>query len=411
MQNRLRERHGPFPRRNGTHVPGDVAVELDNGATDPMAGGSLGSRLPASTLSATLRRQRDGTRPLRVRLAGKLLASAAPGGGETQLTAVAQALGELGVDARPWRPWEDAWSDVDCLHLVGSLPEHLPLVETARRHGIPVVLSPVTWFDVQSRWHAAVSYREALRGCLGLAARRTLPAWRDWRARLYRAVDLLLPNSIAEAAQLNRLFRVPNDKIHVVPNGADPRFAHGDAQMFARLAGKRHFARNFVLYAGRIEPRKNQLGFLRAMRGTGVPIVVLGDVAPGHESYLARCRRAAGREVTFVGRIPHDDPLLASAYAACGCLALVSWFETPGLVALEAAMSGAPLVLTDRGSAPEYFGPLATYVAPNNPAAIRAAVCAALHRDRNRELAELVRGGFTWKTAAEATREAYERIC
>ncbi len=50
-------------------------------------------------------------------------------------------------------------------------------------------------------------------------------------------------------------------------------------------------------------------------------------------------KRVAGPERTSSGsmRLDHDDPLLASAYAAARVFALPSWFETPGLAALEAA--------------------------------------------------------------------------
>jgi glycosyltransferase involved in cell wall biosynthesis len=192
----------------------------------------------------------------------------------------------------------------------------------------------------------------------------------------------------------------------VVPNGADERFAEADAEPFAKLVG----GRNFVLYAGRIEPRKNQLGFLQAMRGTGTAVVVLGDAVPGHEEYLVRCRRAAGERVRFVPRIDHDDPLLASAYAACGCLVLASRFETPGLAALEAGMSGVPLVLPKAGSAREYFGEMADYVAADDSAAIRRATLAALGRGRSVSLAEHVRRRYSWRAVAEATRNAYEKV-
>jgi glycosyltransferase involved in cell wall biosynthesis len=237
-------------------------------------------------------------------------------------------------------------------------------------------------------------------------ARAVCPRLPSWRRRLYHAVDLLLPNSNAEAQQLVRYFQVPPQRIRVVPNGADERFAAAEAEPFARLLGMR----DFVLYAGRIEPRKNQLGFLRAMRGTDEPIVVLGDVVAGHEGYLAECRRVAGQKVQFVPRIDHHDPLLGSAYAACGCLVLASWFETPGLVALEAGLSGTPLVLPQDGSAREYFGPLADYVKPNDQPGIRRAVRAALARGRSPKLARFVRDNFSWNRAAQMTREAYDKI-
>jgi glycosyltransferase involved in cell wall biosynthesis len=341
-----------------------------------------------------------------VLLAGKLAAMEAPGGGEIQMLALARELPSAGVAARLWRPWEDSFSGAQGLHLFGSRPEHLPVVQSARRVGLPVVLSTIAWFESANCWREPRSIPGRLAAWARFTARAACPALPSWRRRLYHAVDLLLPNSNAEAEQLARYFQLPRERIHVVPNGADERFAGADPKPFARLVG----SRSFVLYAGRIEPRKNQLGFLRAMRGAGVPIVVLGDVVPGQERYLAACRRAADRRVQFVPRLDHDDPLLGSAYAACACLVLASWFETPGLVALEAGLSGTPLVLPRHGSAPEYFGPLADYVRPNDLPGIRRAVLAALRRARNPKLAELVRDNFSWKAAAQATRDAYESV-
>ena len=338
-------------------------------------------------------------------LAGGLTALDAPGGGEVQLLATARALAEVGVSARLWRPWEDDLRRADVLHLFGSLPEYLPLVAAARRQHLAVVLSPIAWFDPLHLWHEARPLLRRLAGCGCLAARTLCPRWPSWRRRLYQSVDLLLPNSQAEAQQLNRYFGVPNRRIHVVPNGADLRFANGDPAVFAQQFG----LPDFVLYAGRIEPRKNQLQFLRAMRSVNLPIVILGDPLPAHQNYYEACRRAAGPLVHFLPRLDHDDPLLAAAYAACRCLVLSSWYETPGLSALEAGMTGTPLVLTARGSAGEYFGELAQYVPPNDPAAIRRAVLAAWQQPRSRQLAQHVCDNFSWQTAARVTRDGYEK--
>ncbi|HEV3341438.1 MAG TPA: glycosyltransferase [Pirellulales bacterium] len=343
---------------------------------------------------------------MNVLLAGKLTGMAAPGGGEVQLQAMARELPQVGVNARLWRPWEESLSAIHCLHLFGSEPEHLSVVEVARQKGIPVVLSPIAWFDLASCWRDATNWRRRGAACTKFLVRSALPKLPSWRRRLYQAVDLLLPNSQAEAEQLIRYFGVPADRIRVVPNGAERRFASPDSQPFIERIGYR----DFILYAGRIEPRKNQLGFLRAMQGVVVPIVVLGNVVPGQQAYARACRRAAGPNVQFQAALNHDDPLLASAYAACGCLALTSWYETPGLVALEAAMSGTPLVLPRGGCAREYFGGLASYVSPSDVEGIRRAVLDALTAGRSQQLASLVREHFTWRTAAWVTREAYELV-
>lgn len=342
----------------------------------------------------------------RVLLAGKLTALSAPGGGEVQMFALVRELKALGVEARLWRPWEEPLAGADCLHLFGSQPEHLPVVEAARRRGMRVALSPIAWFDWAASWREPWPLPRRLAACGKFALRATFPRWPTWRRRLYHSVDLVLPNSQAEAEQLMRYFGVEPRRIRVVFNGADGRFALADPLAFIERTG----SRGYVLYAGRVEPRKNQLGFLRAMRASDLPIVILGSPVPGHEAYYFACRREAGENVQFIDQLDHHDPLLASAYAGAGCLALASWFETPGLVALEAAMSGTPLVLPAAGSAREYFGDLASYVSPNDPADIRRAVLSAVSRGRSARLAELVREHFSWRTAAQVTRGVYEEL-
>ena len=85
-------------------------------------------------------RSSQGT-ALKVAVAGKLTALAAPGGGEIQWRKTTEALRAEGMNIRFWRPWEDGFEGIDCLHLFGSEPEHLPVVEAARARKIPVVLS------------------------------------------------------------------------------------------------------------------------------------------------------------------------------------------------------------------------------------------------------------------------------
>jgi glycosyltransferase involved in cell wall biosynthesis len=360
--------------------------------------------LSVGKIMASGRRAADNL--LRVELVSGCQSTLAPGGGEMQMLQLADALRWCGVECRVRPHGFDSAARSDCLHLFGSLPEHLQTVRAARRRGIPVVLSTIAWFDLASRWREAGPLRKRLRGTAGHLLRRALPRFPDWRRRLYLAVDQLLPNSQAEAQQLHRHLAIPADRITVIPNAADPRFADARPEPFISTFG----LRDFILYAGRIEPRKNQLGFLRALRGLSLPILFLGDVAPGHQDYARACRREAGANVAFLPRLEHDDPLLASAYAACRCVALTSWFETPGLVALEAALSGAPLVLTRRGATREYFGELASYVDPADSKTIRKAVLEAFGRERDPRLAQHVRSRFTWRHAARATLEVYRRV-
>lgn len=348
---------------------------------------------------------RSTSRP-KVLLVGDLVAMVSPGGGETQLHETARALRGENVDARLWRPWEDDFAHVDAVHLFGSTRGAEAIARAARDAGKPVVLSPITWFDPRAMWQEAAPWHQRCGRVAKWWLRRSVRHHGSWRRRLYHLADALLPNSMAEASQLAKLFGVPWQRLHVVPNAADPRFANADPDAFVDRFG----VADFVLYAGRIEPRKNQATFLRAMSGTDVPIVMLGDAVAEHSAYYDECRAIAGPNVTFVPRLEHDDPLLASAFAAARCLALCSWFETPGLVALEAALSGTPLVLGRRGSASEYFGPMATYVDPGDEGEIRRTVLAAHEQAPSSALAHLVRTEFSWQATAEATRKVYDEL-
>jgi glycosyltransferase involved in cell wall biosynthesis len=89
--------------------------------------------------------------------------------------------------------------------------------------------------------------------------------------------------------------------------------------------------------------------------------------------------------------------------------ALVSWYDTPGLVSLEAAMAGCRIVTTDRGSAREYFGSTVDYCDPADPESIRRAVVAAWERPKPaRDLQRLVYRNYCWERAARATLRGYQ---
>jgi glycosyltransferase involved in cell wall biosynthesis len=329
-----------------------------------------------------------------------------PGGGEVQLLQTARALETLGVPVRPFVSWTDRIADARLLHLFGMSPEGLALARVAKSRGVPVVLSPICWFEPRA-W--AAESRTAW-GRAGVWAKWL--GWRlsrgrgSWRAELLSQADAILPNSEAEKRQLLALFRLDPDRVHVIPNGVDPRFLRPDPEAARDLLGPGDFA----LYVGRIEPRKNVLGLIRAMRPMGLPLVVAGDPVPGHEGYAAVCREVGETSVRWIPRLDHDDPRLASLYAAARVFALVSWFETPGLAALEAAAAGAAVVITPNGSTREYFGELAHYARPGRRKETQLALVAAWARGPQPDLSRRVRNGYLWAHVARRTAEVYHAL-
>jgi glycosyltransferase involved in cell wall biosynthesis len=329
----------------------------------------------------------------------------APGGGENQLVQTGRHLQERGLPVRLFSPWSDRLQDARLLHLFGMSREGLELGRVARARGIRVVLSPICWIEPRALVALALNRRTAAWDLAKWAVRRAVPSWPSWRRALLSLADAILPNSMAEAQQLVRLFGVAARRVHVVPNGVSPRFAVATPELFHACLG----TDDFVLYAGRIEPRKNVLGLVRAVRSIGRRLVVIGAAPPGHERYARACRNAGENSVRWIDARAHDDPLLASAYAAARVFALPSWFETPGLAALEAALAGTAVVITPFGSTREYFGDRVAYARPDRPHMIGRAI-EQTWDGPDPQLAAEVAARFLWSEIARRTAEVYDQV-
>lgn len=329
-----------------------------------------------------------------------------PGGGENQLVQTGRYLEARGLDVRPFVPWTDRLDRARLIHLFGMSREGLQLARLARARGIPVVVSPICWIEPRAMAALAVDPLGRLANRAKWRLKALAPRLPSWRRDLLRTADAILPNSEAEGRQLVRWFGADPGKIHAVPNGVEERFARAEASAF-RAA---HGPDPFVLYVGRIEPRKNVLGLVEGVRAAGLPLVVIGDALPGYERYAADCKRAGADFARWLPRVDHDDPLLESAYAAARVLALPSWFETPGLVALEAALAGTAVVITPHGCTREYFGDRVGYARPDRPGEIALAVSEAWRDGPGAGLAEHVAAHYPWSEVARRTAEAYDHV-
>jgi glycosyltransferase involved in cell wall biosynthesis len=330
----------------------------------------------------------------------------APGGGENQLVQTGRHLEALGIPVRLFSQWTDRLESARLLHLFGMSREGLDLARVASARGVPVVLSPICWYEPGA---LAALEQDRVRKMTGVAAwvlRSIAPGIPSWRRELLMRAGCICPNSRAEANQLVRLFGVVRGRIRVIPNGVLASFGSAAPELFHERCG----GEPFVLSVGRIEPRKNTLGLVRAIQPLDLRLVVIGEAPAGCEDYERECRRAGGDRVLWLGRLDHHDPLLASAFAAARVFALPSWFETPGLAALEAALAGCSIVITPFGSTREYFGGLVEYARPNRVIEIRDAVAKAWSAGPLPGLSRLIARHYVWPKVAALTAEVYDQV-
>jgi glycosyltransferase involved in cell wall biosynthesis len=329
-----------------------------------------------------------------------------PGGGEVQLLKTKEYLEQEGVEVKLFDQWNDRMTAFDIFHTFGSVKECLNAVRAASHLGVKTVLSTICWYNWRSACFSYTDARERASSVLRHAAKTFAPWLPSMRKSMMQCSDLLLPNSESEARQLTRFFQVPSEKIFVVPNGVDAAFEQARPDAFV----ERYGLKNFILCAGRIEPRKNQLNMIRALKGVDIPLVFIGDYVPAYANYYETCRREAGKNVHFLGRIPHGSDLLKSAYAAANTFLLASWLETPGLSALEAGLAGSKVVITAEGATREYFGDFAAYVAPHRLPEIRRVTLRTFECHPDGLLKEHIRKNYLWPVVAKKTLEGYQSL-
>jgi glycosyltransferase involved in cell wall biosynthesis len=349
---------------------------------------------------------RGASAPGQVILHAPSFAFQAPGGGEIQLVETGRHLEELGIPVRLFSPWTDRLEQARVLHLFGMSREGLELARVAKTLRIPVVLSPICWYQPRALAALEPDPIRKIAALAGWGLRSIVPGIPTWRSELLHLADLVLPNSRVEANQLSRLFGLKSESIRVVPNGVLLSVGLASPKLFCERWG----AFPFVLSVGRIEPRKNTLGLIRASRGLGLPLVIVGEAPPGFANYEDECRQAADSQTVWLGRLDHHDPLLASAYAAARVFAMPSWFETPGLAALEAALAGCSIVITPYGSTREYFGELVEYARPHRVAEISRALARCWEDGPDPELASRIECRYLWPRVAHTMAEVYDEV-
>ncbi len=364
------------------------------------------SPTPATTGSWLASRSRGDCPEGAIFLHAPAVAFQAPGGGENQLVQTARHLESHDVRVRLFSPWTDRLESARLLHLFGMSREGLEMARMARTRGVPVVLSPICWYETRALVALETRFMRKAAGLSAWCLRRLTNRVPSWRRELLHLADAILPNSRSEADQLARLFGVARERLRVVPNGVLPAFGTASPEPFRERWG----ADPFVLSVGRIEPRKNTLGLVQAIRRLGLPLVVIGEAAPGYRGYAQECRRAGEGLVAWLGHLDHHDPVLASAYAAARVFALPSWFETPGLSALEAALAGCAVVITPYGSTKDYFGGLVAYARPDRPEEIRHALKTSWDDGPDPRLAPWVATHYLWPNVAQITAEVYDQV-
>ena len=175
--------------------------------------------------------------------------------------------------------------------------------------------------------------------------------------------------AVSDAAQRTVARNFPG-RYEMVPNGIDVDRFRAAAARPAEMPDRSRF----VLFVGRLEPRKGVDRLIRAMaivqaHAPDARLVIVGD-GPDREA-LEAMARAAGIGAMFAGRVPDD--LLPAYYRAADIVCSPALGdESFGIVLLEAMAAGRPIVATRIEGYAELLAPAgcARLVDVDDPAAL-----------------------------------------
>ncbi len=243
------------------------------------------------------------------------------------------------------------------------------------------------------------------------------------------AADRLLANTDEERRQLVRLYGADPRRVAVVPPGVDlSTFTPGgpDGQRAARRRLGLDPSQRLLLFVGRIQPLKAPDVLLRAVAELvrddpdaadgGLRVAVLGGPSGSglaHPEELHELARTLGIAHLVCFRPPVGRAELADWYRAADLVAVPSYSESFGLVAVEAQACGTPVVAARVGGLRTAVadGRSGVLVDGHDPVEWARAIAAVLsdtaRRQRMRAAAMVQASAFSWDATVESTLEVY----
>ncbi len=225
-----------------------------------------------------------------------------------------------------------------------------------------------------------------------------------------RRLDAVLTSSPASASRLERDFRIPRSRLHMVWNGIDTELFCPDPAA-DRVPGQ-------ILCVGRASDPNKGIPILVEALARVPPPARLVLVDSDHPDSPARRRaRELGVEdrIAFTGRVPIRT--LVELYRRSRVVVVPSLYEGFGLPAVEALACGTPVVATRAGALPDVLEAVGggLLVPPGRPEPLARALAELLERpaqaeELGRRARKEVAARFSWDRIAAATEEVYRAV-
>ena len=353
-----------------------------------------------------------------------------PGGDTIQMQKTKVALEKIGCNVDLSLELRPNLSDYDVIHLfnITRVQETFIQVQNAVEQKKPIVLSTIYWPFNDFEKKANIGIRKILGKFFDADKMASIKAlakylllrekdegtkylihhkYSEMQQYILRNTNIFLPNALGEMEQIKKhlKFFADLEDIVIVPNAIDLEIAE---KALKEKTDKFVKYKGWLICVGRIDARKNQLKLLEAISGSDYKLLLVGKCSPGQKNYYKKVMRCIkdNPNVEYIEQISNDD--LYQLYKECRVSVLPSWFETPGLVSLEAAVMGCNIVVSDKGTTKEYFGSYAFYCDVMDSNSIREQIDLAYCTVYDKNFRFKIMTEYTWEKAALATYRGYK---
>jgi len=307
---------------------------------------------------------------------------------------------------------------------IRCLPPRHPAVR------IPLFLGPATFRDAVDILHVQYVAPPLHQGNLVatihdlgfLHMPRSFSRFFIWRSKILvrraaRGAAKVITGSEFSRRDIVSAYGLEDRTVEVIPNGVGPAFFEQAAPEAARRILSSYGVRKpYVLFVGRLNPRKNLVSLVRAFdrfkieKKTPTQLVIAGRSDFATAKTLAEIKSIGSRDLVLTGFVRDGD--LPALYQNADMFLYPSLFEGSGLPVLEAMAAGTPVITSRTSALPETSCGSALLIEPENEAEIAAAMLKLAEdtgfkadlREKGRQTAKK----FTWDAAARKTLRVYE---
>ncbi|MGB9620933.1 MAG: glycosyltransferase [Brevinematia bacterium] len=322
------------------------------------------------------------------------------GGGVTQSFEALKALEKLGYDVKPF-DWYNEDIDFDILFIFGFTHFNPEVLEFLKSKGVKIICEPI-FVRVKNYLYYKV---------LGnILFRLPFQNFLNTKKRILELCDYIFVNSEVERNEIANIFGISRDKIEVAYLGLPSYILENEDKVSEDLFYSKYKVRDFVFYpSARISVRKNQLSLVKALKGSGVKLVLTGcnDIEPELKEEF---HKLVDGDNDILCLPVLDKETLISAYKNSKVLAFISLAETAGIVGLEGGYFGNNLVLSDIPVFKEYYDGYGSYVKPFDIVGIRKAIMDSLSRPRDYSIKDFILKNRTWEAHARLIDQTLERL-